>query len=122
MYINFNPNPKGNRVGDCTVRACCKATGADWEIVFAGLSAIGFELCDMPSANFVWGAYLRRHGFKRYLIHDTPDIYTVAEFAADNPQGIFVLAIQGHVVCVVDGDWYDSWDSANEVPLYYWRK
>lgn len=33
----YNPNPAGNRVGDCAVRAICKATGFDWETVFAGL-------------------------------------------------------------------------------------
>ena len=29
----YNPNPAGNRVGDCAVRAICKATGLDWEAV-----------------------------------------------------------------------------------------
>ena len=34
----FNPNPvKDKRTGDCVVRAICKATGFDWETVFAGL-------------------------------------------------------------------------------------
>lgn len=36
--------------------------------------------------------------------------------------GIYVLALQGHVVCVIDGVYYDSWDSGREVPLYYWQK
>jgi len=30
-HIYYNPNPDGNRVGDCTVRALCKATGHDWD-------------------------------------------------------------------------------------------
>ena len=25
-WIEFNPNPKRRRVGDCAIRACCKAT------------------------------------------------------------------------------------------------
>jgi len=33
-----------------------------------------------------------------------------------------ILALSGHVVCVMDGDYYDTWDSGGEVPLYYWRK
>lgn len=24
--------------------------------------------------------------------------------------------------CVIDGVYYDSWDSGREVPLYYWQK
>lgn len=54
----YNPNPAGNRVGDCAVRAICKATGFDWETVFAGLMVQACTLSDMPSANYVWGAYL----------------------------------------------------------------
>ena len=31
MWKMFNPNPLAARVGDCAVRAVCKAIGADWE-------------------------------------------------------------------------------------------
>lgn len=32
-YQHYNPNPAGARVGDCTVRALCKATGKSWDEV-----------------------------------------------------------------------------------------
>ena len=119
----YNPNPQGARVGDCAVRACCKAVGKDWEPTFCALSLEGFMRRDMPSANHVWGAYLRRHGFRRNVIpNDCPDCYTVADFCLDHPKGLFVLAISGHVVAVEDGDWYDTWDSGAEVPVYYWTR
>ena len=60
-WVYFNPNPEGKRVGDCAVRALCKALGQDWEQVYTGLCLEGFALGDMPSADRVWGAYLRRH-------------------------------------------------------------
>ena len=67
----YNPNPsKWQRVGDCTVRALCKALGQDWDTVYVGLSVYGFLLSDMPSANRVWGAYLRENGFRRYIVDD----------------------------------------------------
>lgn len=28
-FIQYNPNPRGNRVGDCVIRAISKATGRD---------------------------------------------------------------------------------------------
>ena len=28
----------------------------------------------------------------------------------------------GHVVAVEDGNYYDIWDSGDEVPTYYWMK
>lgn len=123
MYRHYNPNPTGARVGDCTVRAVSKATGEDWARTFCGLCAEGMRLCDMPSANHVWGAYLRRRGFRRHALPDAcPDCYTVADFCREHPSGVYVLAISGHVVCVQDGDYYDSWDSGAEAPAYYWQK
>lgn len=120
----YNPNPiKGQSVGDCTVRAISKAMGQDWETTYAGLSMMGFCLSDMPSANYVWGAYLRRNGFRRHLVDDHgQDIYTVRDFCEDNPKGTYILAIDGHVVCVQDGFYWDSWNSGNEIPIYYWER
>lgn len=123
MWMPYNANPAGKMVGDCTIRAIAKATGKPWDEVYAGTALEGYIAGDMPSANHVWGAYLKRCGFKRQIMpDDCPDYYTVADFAADNPNGTYVLAISGHVVCVIDGDWYDTWDSGAEVPIYYWIK
>lgn len=123
QYIEYNPNPKHLRVGDCTVRAISKATDKDWDSAFAGLVAKAYDLKDMPSANNVWGSYLRDQGFSRAIMPDTcPDCYTVREFAQDHPVGVYILALKSHVVAVVDGNWYDSWNSADECPLYYWKK
>ena len=122
-YEQYNPNPKGSRVGDCTVRAISKALDKSWEASFAGLTAKAYELCDMPSSNTVWGAYLRDYGFVRDIIPmECPDCYTVADFSRDHPQGTFVLALRGHVLTVRDGTIFDSWDSSQELPLYYWHK
>lgn len=84
---------------------------------------MGFDLKDMPSANHVWESYLASKGFKRDMIEDTcPFCYTVKQFAHDNPQGVFLLATGTHVVAVENGNYYDAWDSGNEIPVYYWRK
>jgi len=122
-YVHYNPNPAGKSVGDCVVRAISKALGLDWETVYTGVALQGFVMGDMPSANHVWGAYLHSKGFSRHILPDTcPDCFTVAEFAAEHPRGTYILALSGHVVCVQDGDWYDSWNSGGETPLYYWER
>ena len=122
-WVKFNANPIGKRVGDCTVRAISKATDQDWESTYSALAAEGFFLCDMPSANHVWGAYLRRKGYARSIIPDTcPDCYTVEDFCRDNPCGVYILALPSHVIAVIDGDWYDTWDSGQEVPIYFWER
>lgn len=122
-FVRHNENPKGRSVGDCTVRAIAKATGKNWEQTYAGLSLQGFRMCDMPSANHVWGAYLREQGFQRRMMpEECPDGYTVEEFSREHPQGVYILAIPGHVVCVEDGNWFDTWDSGGEIPMYYWER
>lgn len=121
LFRQYNPNPLKSRVGDCPVRALCMATGKDWNTVFLALSAFAYSDKDMPSANSVWGKYLRSQGFRRHLV-DEDENYTVADFCRDHPQGTYILAIDGHVVCAVDGFYYDSWDSGQEIPIYYWTK
>lgn len=122
-YVNYNPNPKGARVGDCTVRAISKAFGLSWESAYAALVAAGFERYDMPSSDAVWGAYLREHGFQRSIIpNDAPDGYSVADFSRDHPKGTFILAPKNHAVCLQDGCYYDTWDSGAEPVLYFWHK
>ena len=79
---------------------------------------------DMPSSNAVWDAQLIHEGFKRSVIPDTcPDCYTVRQFANDHQEGTYVLGTGTHAVAVIDGDYYDAWDSGNKVPIYfYYRK
>lgn len=122
-YFYFNPNPAGKQVGDCVVRAIAKASGQSWEEVYAGLALQGFQMADLPNANSVWGSYLRDKGFSRFVIPNTcPDCYTVSEFAKEHPHGTYILALSNHVVCVGNGNYYDAWDSGNEIPLFYWER
>lgn len=123
MFCRYNPNPGGKSVGDCTVRAISKALGQDWETTFVELALQGYLMGDMPSANAVWGAYLRKKGFARRILPDScPDCYTVSNFAEEHPNGTYILALSGHVVCVCNGDWCDTWNSGNEIPIYFWER
>lgn len=124
MYIQYNTNPKCNRVGDCTVRAISKALEQPWEETYIDMCLFGLLDYDMPSSNAVWGKYLKSKGFKRRIVEENNDspTYTVADFCRDHPQGIFIMAISGHVVAVQDGNYFDTWDSGQCIPVYYWRK
>ena len=78
---------------------------------------------DMPSANRVWGAYLRSKGWGRKIVPDEcPVCYSVKDFCREYPEGTYILALDSHVVAIINGDYYDTWDSGNESPIYYWYK
>ena len=120
-YRFYNPNPMNKRIGDCVIRAVSKVTNQNWRDTYMALALKGLELCDLPSANHVWGSYLHDIRFHRKIISNfCPDCYTIEDFCRDYPIGTYLLATDGHVVAVVNGDYYDTWDSGGEVPLYYW--
>lgn len=122
-FRSFNPNPRAAKVGDCAVRAVAKALGISWYEAYALLVAEGLEQCDMPSANNVWGAVLRKNGFRRAAIPaECPDCYTVRDFIREYPAGTYVVALKNHVVTVCDGELYDTWNSMDENPIYFWRR
>lgn len=123
MYLYYNPNPAGRSVGDCAIRAIAKALNIDWEDAYAKVVVNGFRMGDMPSSDSVWGSVLRMNGFYRKALPNTcPDCYTAEDFCIDHPEGTYVLGFGGHVATVVDGDIYDSWNSSNEIPQYYWGR
>lgn len=122
-HINSNPNPKNSIVGDCVVRAIAIATGRSWQDVYMKLCLEGLTLADMPSSNRVWGEYLKSQGYIKTVIPDTcPDCYTVRDFCGEHFKGRFILGTGTHAVAVIDGNYYDTWDSGDEVVIYYWHK
>ena len=122
-FVKVNPNPYGRVTGDCVIRAITIAQNRSWDDIYLALSVHGFEIGDWGNSNDVWGSYLKRHGYKRNVIPNTcPDCYTVRDFAEDHKRGTFILCTGTHVVTVINGNYYDAWDSGNEVPIYYWEK
>ena len=123
MFVEYNPNPCGRSVGDCAIRAIARALNVTWESAYRMVTRAGLDMCDMPSSDSVWGAVLRQNGFYRKAIPNSyPVFYTAKDFCKDHEYGTYVLGFGGHVATVVNGNLYDSWDSSNEVPQFYWYR
>lgn len=121
VWREFNNNPALRRVGDCAVRAVSVALDVDWETAYDMLAEAGYNMADMPSSDSVSGAVLRQHGFYRYAIsNDCPNCYSAKDFAIEHPRGVYTLYFGGHVATIRDGFLYDSWNSENEIPQFYW--
>lgn len=124
MWIKWNPNPTGRtNVGDCSVRAVAKALGISWDEAHILTAENARIMGNVQSANEAWGSVLREHGFERKSVRSAcPDCFTIHDFCAENPIGLYVLGTGTHVVTAVDGAYFDTWDSGDEVPQYYWRR
>ena len=122
-FIRINENPQGLRVGDCVIRAIALITKKDWYDVYIDLSVKGMQMADTLDSNRVWMTYLKEQGFKiKTLVDSCPDCYSILDFCADYPSGEYLVATGNHLVAVIDGNFYDTWDSSNEAPIYYFYK
>ena len=122
MWIRCNPNPFGKQTGDCVVRAIAIATDQSWRETYRDLCRMGEIRGDLPNSNAVWGSYLREKGATQFLLPEScPECITVRAFCERYPKGVYVIGTGTHAVAVIDGDWYDSFDSGDEVPSYFWR-
>lgn len=122
MWIEYNPNPFGLRVGDCVIRAISKALNQNWEKTYIDLCVQGLMMGDLASSNAVWSAYLKHRGFKIRTIDDCPDCYTVDDFCKEHTNGVYVIGTGSHAVCICDGCAFDAWNSLKETPVYYFEK
>ncbi len=135
MFIRVNLNPYSLDTGDCVIRALTLALNYNWFMVHDELCFLSRKMADMPSSNRVWKTYLINKGYKETQVENTcPDCLTVERFAKSHSKGRYILStseytkardnliVTGtHVVAVIDGDWYDTWDSGGDVPLSYFH-
>ena len=122
MWIRTNPNPKNKHVSDCVIRAICIAFNESWYYIYDELCKVGREDCNVPSDDSVWGHYLLMRGCKPFLLPKMcPRCTTISEFCKFYPTGTYIIGTGGHAVAIIDGDYYDSWDSGDEIPSFFFR-
>lgn len=131
-FIEYNRNPELLNVGDCVIRAISTVLDISWDQVHDELCFLSGKMADMPSSNRVWKKYLRDWGFKEIEIEtDCPNCLTVRDFCYLHPNGRYILStcdyssankiivVGTHLIAVIDGNYYDTWDSGNDIPLSY---
>jgi hypothetical protein len=120
----YNPNPSKKEVGDCVVRAFCKALGKNWDEVYLELCLLGLELKAMPNCDVTWKAFAERNGFIKHSIKvpkgsRRPTVYS---FSEQHKKGTYILNVANHIVTVVDGYYYDTWDSGDKSLYGFYEK
>lgn len=122
-FVQYNENPFKNDTIDCVIRGISTFLDMSWDDTFVDLSVEGFINKDMPNKNYVWDRYLERKGYKKHLVPNTcPNCTTVAQFAAEHPTNKYLLGTGSHVIAIENGNYHDTWDSGEELPLYYYKR
>ena len=122
MWIEANPNPEKKQVPDCVIRAICIALNKPWLEVSDELYAIARKEYSVTCDDNIWGQYLYSLGFEPILLpHKCPRCITIDDFSKMDPFGIYIIGTGKHAVAIINGNYYDSWDSGKEVPSFFWR-
>ena len=108
-YQFFNANPLGRRVNDCTVRAISLATKRSWDETYEQLSKYAQAQGILLDEVLYIDEYLNERYPKIFSKRRGTDL-TVGEFVDNHPKGVFLITMNGHITCCVDGCIYDTFN------------
>lgn len=122
----FNANPKGRITGDCTFRAVSTALGQGWEQTVMEMAELscrtGYAINDKKGIE----RYLKEKGWVKHSQprKDDNTKYTGKEFCKMARTYENYIAIIGghHIVAIIRGQVWDTWDSTNGCIGNYWTK
>lgn len=122
MWVKANPNPGGKNVPDCVIRAICIALDLPWEKVSKDLSDLANKEYSVTCDDNIWGRYLWDLGFRPFLLYEyCPFCLTVKQFADIFDRGTYIIGTGNHAVAVIDGNYYDTWNSGREPVSFFWH-
>lgn len=117
-WKEYNPNPKERNIGDCTLRSYCAAFNISWDKAFDIASRVAKENSSM--IQYVADKVLTEEfncvvdeKYNKKTVKGK-DRITVNEFAMSHPYGTYILHVRQHQVTVIDGVYWDSWDSGDK--------
>lgn len=124
----YNANTKYNSTGDCVKRSLSLAYGMDYDDVSKELNQIKRRLgYSVFNVSPVYNEFMVIHGLaargdsKLFKViqdfgYNKEDIVTVEDFSNKFNQGTYIIVCgktkqsNTHMVCILNGDIYDSWD------------
>lgn len=128
-YRYYQPNDKDikDKYGDCQIRALSKALGCTWlEAYDKAIEVCRHYQVTMPFSCpiKVRKVILNRLGFDYTGVSNKRGLSrpTVDSFAKEHPKGTYICNVANHEVAVVDGKYYDTWDSGDCCLYGYFEK
>ena len=128
-YKYYQPNRLDlkDEYGDCTIRALSKFFNLSWIDTLHKCIPIMEKYQILPSFffyanqedNICEELHIRRVPISNAKGTKRP---TVKSFAKTHPTGTYIAKTAHHVVAIVDGCYYDTWDSGDKSMYSYFEK
>ena len=127
----YNANTRNSNVSDCVKRSLSVAFSTDYDEVSRELNKIKRNTGASAYNDLrVVDQFLRRRNITTWTVINAGERPTVDVFADEHSVGTFLLlsghpkeaqfaGTTNHMICIVDGVIYDSWDSRNEIVVRY---
>lgn len=117
MFKYVNLNPDGLEIEDCVCRAISLASGLQYTDVRdkLWLTSKLFECEELTVCCY-------SNLLDKVLEYPSVDCrgLTVAEFAQRHPKGIYLVRMDMHITCIVDGVINDIWDCGERIATHAW--
>lgn len=124
-WIEYNPNPSTSKANDCSIRAYCAAENLNWDDAYDIACKYGKMSNYMPNDNTSCERILdEEFGYTKHKLskEEKAQGMTVNDFCIKHPEGVFILDVPRHLVAVVNGEYYDSWDCGKKKIKGYWSR
>lgn len=118
-YEFLNVNPLGKKELDCVCRAISLALQEEYYEIEHKLNLVG-DLFDCDSLCICCYKFLLDEVYNLQRIEEVSGM-TINEFANYYPNGTYIVRIEGHCTCIIDGICYDIWDCTGEIVDLVWK-
>lgn len=122
----FQPNAKDlkDEVGDCSIRAFCKAFGMEWVQVFDILYKYARDAQCLPNQKPAYEAMLKDRGWTYHSC--VKEKLTVDDFCKKHRAGTYIMYVRSgfrtHLVTEKDGQFFDTWDCGSKLLYGYYTE
>lgn len=123
-YYQPNKMDFKDTCGDCAVRAYSKTENIDWLTAYDILYKYSREVWDVVNSKKGFEYTLENTGYTYNKISNKKGSKrpTVESFTKEHKEGIYICVVANHYVSVIDGIYYDTWDSGSKALYGFWNK
>lgn len=118
-YEFLNLNPLGDLEEDCVCRAISLALEEDYYTIEEKLQLVG-DLFDCTAICVCCYKFLLDEVYGLERIEEVQGM-TIEEFAHYFPKGTYLIRINGHLTCLIDGTIYDLWYCNDKIVDLVWK-